>query len=108
MIPEVKIVFVRVWLRLDLLQAITQSILGQISNPGTFLESTEQELSFGTKVCRINCIIDGEIRCLKKRPVLRITTVPTLFQVVESICLKILKSVITYHDFESCFALFIN
>ena len=49
-----------------LLKAITQSILGQILNPRTFSESREQELSFGTKVCRIYCIIDQEISSLEK------------------------------------------
>ena len=48
--------------------------MGQIFNPGIFSESREQELSFGTKVCRIIRIIDREISCLKKRPVLRLTT----------------------------------
>ena len=32
-----------------LLKAITQSILGQIFNPGAFSKSREQGLSFGTK-----------------------------------------------------------
>ena len=61
-----------------LLKAITQSILGQNLNPGTFSESREQELSFGTKVCRITCIIDQEISCLEKRPVLLPTIVSVL------------------------------
>ena len=58
-----------------LLKAITQSILGQNLNPGTFSESREQELSFCTKVSRINSIIDREISCLEKRPVLLPTIV---------------------------------
>ena len=55
-------------------KAITQSILGQILNPGTFSKSREQEL-YGTKVCRINCITDREISCHEKQPVLLITIV---------------------------------
>ena len=60
---------------LVLLKAITQSILGQNLNPGTFSESRDQELSFCTKVSRINSIFDQEISCLEKRPVLLPTIV---------------------------------
>ena len=49
---------------MDLLKAITQSILAQKQHPGPFLETTEQELSFGTKINGIFCFIVGDISFL--------------------------------------------
>jgi hypothetical protein len=48
---------------LDLLKAITQSILAQKQHPGPFLETREQELS-GTKINGIFCFIVGDISFL--------------------------------------------
>ena len=47
---------------MDLLKAITQLILAQKQHPGPFLETTEQELSFGTN--GIFCFIVGDISFL--------------------------------------------
>ena len=49
---------------MDLLKAITQSILAQKQHPGPFLETREQELSFGTKINGIFCFIVGDISFL--------------------------------------------
>ena len=38
-----------------------QSILAQTQHPGPFLETREQELSFGTKINGIFCFIVGDI-----------------------------------------------
>ena len=50
----------KTFLKLDLLKAITQLILAQKQHPGTFLETREQELTFGTKISRIFCFIVGD------------------------------------------------
>ena len=42
-------------------KAITQSILGQNQHPGTFLESSDQGLSFGTKIYGLSCFTMGDI-----------------------------------------------
>ena len=49
---------------MDLLKAITQLILAQKQHPGPFLETREQELSFGTKINGIFCFIVGDISFL--------------------------------------------
>ena len=49
---------------MDHLKAITQSILAQKQHPGPFLETREQELSYGTKINGICCCIVGDISFL--------------------------------------------
>ena len=52
-------------LDLDLLKATTQSILAQKHHPGLFLETREQELSYGSKIIGIFCFIVGDISFIR-------------------------------------------
>ena len=60
---------------MNLLKAITQSILGQIQHPGTVSESTDQGLSFGIKIDRITCFFVGDMSDLSFGPVYTSPTV---------------------------------
>ena len=46
---------------MDLLRALTQTILGQNQLSGQFSESTDQGLSLGTKIEMITCFIVGDM-----------------------------------------------
>ena len=77
---------------MDLLKAITQSILAQKQHPGPFLETREQELSFGTKINGIFCFIVGDISFLSFDRGYIFPTVVTSVCVLRYIAAKIINS----------------
>ena len=65
-----------------LLKAVTLSVMGQNQHPGPFLETREQELTFGTLGLKIGAVILGEIINLEKVRVYRFPTVYSLFIII--------------------------
>ena len=82
---------------MDLLKAITQSILAQKQHPGPFLETREQELSFGTKINGIFCFIVGDISFLSFDRGFISPTVVHTFNIMYLVNISQLHSLFMYH-----------